>query len=168
MSARKGTPKATPKKRARIKRIAAKVAAGKRVTEIAADEGISRTTASAYVNSPPVQQMVARILDGRAAQAEQYVDLALQAIADAFSAELLAIEKLKRADGQLVQKVTVLGPDHYARLTAARRLLDYLVAGRPTPKPIDVEPQRGATADEIRAMLREEEEARKAAWPKPN
>jgi len=55
----------------------------------------------------------------------ELVSLAMKAIQEALTATWVVW-----CDG----KIRELGPDHFARLTAAKRLIELVTAGRPTPK----------------------------------
>ena len=60
---------------------------------------------------------------------------------------LTATREYATKDGEIYQG----GPDHYARMTAAKQLLSFLTAGRSTPK--HVEPRRGFTLEEIHSAV---------------
>ena len=68
---------------------------------------------------------IAPMLDKRASRMAQLVDAALDAIATSFEATRTVV-----IDKAVVNE----GPDHYARLTGAKRLLEFTLAGRPQPE----------------------------------
>lgn len=91
------------------------------------------------------------MLDSLAPQIAQLVEGAL----DAISASLQATSTVV-----IDKKVVDSGPDHYARLTGAKRLLEFTLAGRPRPEK-KAEARRGFTMQEIEAaMAANQEEAR--------
>jgi hypothetical protein len=55
----------------------------------------------------------------------QLIDAALDAIATSFEATRMVVIDKEVVNG---------GPDHYARLTGAKRLLEFTLAGRPQPE----------------------------------
>jgi hypothetical protein len=96
-----------------------------------------------YSNEKNVQ--IAAMIDKRAPRLAQLIDCALEAIAGSFEAtRTLVIEK----------KVVDAGPDHYARLTGAKRLLEFTLAGRSTPRAEDQEKPK-LTLQELEELLRE-------------
>jgi hypothetical protein len=47
-----------------------------------------------------------------------------------------------------------LGPDHFARLTANKRLIELVTTGRPTPKaPEKLEKQTGLTLEQLKELV---------------
>jgi hypothetical protein len=66
-----------------------------------------------------------------------------------------------------------LGPDHFARLTAAKRLLELVTTGRPTPKaPEKPEKQTGLTLEQLEELVsnstpapKSSDENRSVFWP---
>jgi hypothetical protein len=154
-------PKSKPKGRAaspaareaQSARLAAGVLAGEPVTAIAESEGISRTWASNRINSSEVQ-LVTGMVDLHRIRLDRLFSASLDVIEQSFEANQLAIEKTRDRDsGELTVSVSVLGPDHYARLTGAKRLAEILTAGRPVPKPDAKESRSGATLQEIEELL---------------
>jgi hypothetical protein len=67
----------------------------------------------------------ASMVDARAPQVARLLDSALDAIAASFQATRTVVVDKEVVDG---------GPDHYARLTGAKRLLELTLAGRPRPQ----------------------------------
>ena len=73
---------------------------------------------------------------------------ALRAIEDAFSAE----REYSTKDGQIFKG----GPDHYARLAAAKHLREFITAGRPSPKlPDDYGKPKTFSIEEIEEALQD-------------
>ena len=83
------------------------------------------------------------MLDKLAPQMTQLLDGALDAIAASMKATTTVVIDKKVVDG---------GPDHYARLTGAKRLLEFTLAGRPRPEK-KAEARRGFTHQEMEAAL---------------
>lgn len=139
---KKRTRTPSPQRAARKVRLAAGALAGKTVTEMAEAEGISRSYASRELNADPTRQIVADMLAAHAVPLTALVARSLRAIGDAMDARGAQLGKTRIATSSPkgAKKVKEeyelfdLGPDHYARLTAVRRLIDLLTAGRPTPK----------------------------------
>jgi hypothetical protein len=68
---------------------------------------------------------IASMFDKRAPRMAQLIDAALDAIAISFEATRSVVIDKAVVNG---------GPDHYARLTGAKRLLEFTLAGRPQPE----------------------------------
>jgi hypothetical protein len=68
---------------------------------------------------------IALMFDKRAPRMAQLIDAALDAIATSFEATRMVVIDKEVVNG---------GPDHYARLTGAKRLLEFTLAGRPQPE----------------------------------
>jgi hypothetical protein len=86
-----------------------------------------QSTAVAAVSSPAnphlkSRQIIAAVVNERLEIIVDLFDIGLEVISRAMRA------KARNKDG------AVIGPDHYARLTAASRLTTILTAGRPIPK----------------------------------
>ena len=135
--------------------MAAAVVAGNTVTEIAQEEGVSRQHASQEVHAPETQHYILHLMEQHYAHVEKCFARALTCIEEALDARRIQILK----DGTQIDA----GPDHYARLAAAKRLLEYLLAGRPVPqaKP-EEETKRKPTWEDFMAMM-DEHENRKVA-----
>ena len=80
-----------------------------------------------YSSETTVQ--IAAMFDKRAPRMAQLVDAALDAIALSFEAIRTVVIDKAVVNG---------GPDHYARLTGAKRLLEFTLAGRPKPEKEEV------------------------------
>jgi hypothetical protein len=92
------------------------------------------------------------MFDKRAPRMTQLIDAALNAIATSFEATRMVV----------IDKVVVKGvPDHYARLTGAKRLLEFTLAGRPRSEK-EEKIRRGFTIQEIEAAKAANEEERLA------
>jgi hypothetical protein len=68
---------------------------------------------------------IASMFDQRAPRMAQLIDAALDAIATSFEATRTVVIDKAVVNG---------GPDHYARLTGAKRLLEFTLAGRSQPE----------------------------------
>lgn len=124
-------------------RVAAGVVAGKKVTQIARDEKISRATASRVANSPETQIVITALV-------EQHRDRIGAIFAKSLGVVDEALDATKTA---LVEGCVVdMGADHYARLTAVKRLNELLTAGRQAARP---EPPKASTftVEELRAAI---------------
>jgi reverse gyrase len=122
----------TTKRTARRQRVAAKVAAGKTVTAIAREEGVSRATASADANSAETRQILAQLVDEHMVAVRRLFSSSLEVLSDALTAETVVLQPK-------TGMILTLGPDHYARLTAVGRLTRLLTAGRPVPRSAETE-----------------------------
>ncbi|MEP6538998.1 MAG: hypothetical protein ABJF23_26920 [Bryobacteraceae bacterium] len=107
-------------------RIAAAVLSGKKVTEIAQDESISRSQASRDVNAAETKQLICELVEKQHVRMEAMFDRVLKVTEEAFEAQAYS------KDGMAI------GADHYARLQAAKVFLAICTAGRPTPKSSDI------------------------------
>lgn len=143
---------------ARRTRIAAAAVKGKSLSAIAAEEGISREWASREANAPATRLAIAQLLDRHYDVVEPLVLEALTVIRQSLQAAQYSVQKLTTID--LVEKVrrdevriVEVGPDHYARLTGAKRLIELLLAGRPVLKQEEDSPGL-CTLDQLRAALR--------------
>ena len=114
------------KNRARAVRVAKSLVAGKSVTQIAADEGVSRATASQAANSPEVQLLITSLVEAERDSIRALWQKGLKAIEESFAAERISI-----FEGTVVN----CGADHYARLTGVKCLTQLLTAGRQAVKP---------------------------------
>lgn len=135
----------------RLARIARALTAGETITSIAAAEGISRTLASREANSPPCRQLIADLVETEKDQLRDLFYLSLQVIEDAFSAK----REYSTKDGQIFTG----GPDHYARLAAAKHLRELIMAGRPAPKlPDDYGKPKMLSIEDIERLLNDRAE----------
>jgi hypothetical protein len=117
-----GRPSSPSFRTARRVRIVAGKIAGHSTCAIARSEGLSRDWAAKELGSPECRQILASL-----------VDPTLERIAELYKAVLDTIEAAMKADKMVVAagRALNLGPDHYARLTAVKRFLELLTAGRP-------------------------------------
>jgi len=144
-------PKAPTRLRreARLARIAGALASGATVTEIAATEGISRAMTSHAANSLECRQLIADFVNEEHDLMLGLFYRAVRVIEESFSATREYMTK----EGQVVSG----GPDHYARLAAAKHWREFVSAGRPTLKP--AEQKRGpVTLEELEYLLKEAED----------
>lgn len=142
--AQKPPSKATRRKASRTTKVAAAVLAGEPVAAIARQEGVSRQTI--YSDMPQARQILAALVDRNIADIEVLFATFITVIREAATAN--RVEKL--ADGAKID----MGPDHYARLTAAKRFFELVQAGRPAPKAPEETPNRGITWAELQELVR--------------
>lgn len=110
------------RKKARRIRVAGALLAGKTVTEVAKREGISREWASKEANSREVRLAMADLLARHKKQIARLVGKSLNVIDKALVAGKFVADKKGFALG--------LGPDHFARLTAVKRLVEMVAAAK--------------------------------------
>ncbi len=137
--------------------MAAARAAGKTVTEIAREEGISRQWASRTANSDEAQQLIARLVDQRAELLDGMFDRALAAVEECLAARKTIVVRSK--DGEGYTEATVdAGPDHFAAMTGVKRLIELATAGRPAPKPAEKSDpkQQTITLEQFQQLLKQE------------
>ena len=142
------TPTKQLRRETRLFRIAAAIASGATVTEIANTEGIGRTSASKQVNSTACRQLILQFVNEEHELMMELFYRALRVIEHGFSARREYLLK----DGQTL----IGGPDHYARLSAAKHLREFLLAGRPIPREEESQ-RRTVTLEELEEMLRPSE-----------
>lgn len=131
---------------ARENRIAAGIIAGESVATLARTEGVSRSYASTIANGSTVTQIIGELLREEAELVGTLFRKSLSAIQDALRAErFVVIDKV----------LTPLGADHFARLTAAKRAMEFIVAGRMNPKQDDESGDKPLTASEFKKLLAE-------------
>ena len=136
------------KKTARRAKVAAAVATGKAVTHVASELGVSRATVHRDLHQADTRQIISDFIGAHFAAVEDLFVNVLRSIADALEADRTVATK----DGGVVS----LGADHYARLTAAKRYLEIVTAGRPTPKPPEAPTERKKLSPaEVEQMLQE-------------
>jgi hypothetical protein len=128
-SSKNGIPPKQAAKTARRGRIAAAVVAGTPLAQVARTEGLSRTWISREANATETRQIIAALVDHELDRLVVLFQRMLTVIEEAFGATRPGITE----DGQRYD----LGPDHYARLTAAKRFIELVTAGRPVPKAPD-------------------------------
>lgn len=129
-------------------KVAEGLAAGKTVTAIAAEQGISRATASRDANHPETRQILAGYCAAHSDKLESLFHKSLRVLDEAMDAKGVHLTK----EGNAI----VLGPDHYARMTAVLRFVKILTAGRPTPKAEDTtKDDRRISWAEVQEMLRD-------------
>jgi hypothetical protein len=144
-----GKPARKPKPRsARAADAAAGLIAGKSQAEIGREQGISRQAVHQVAGE--ARQLICALVDAHQAALESTFLGVLEVIQDALGAD--RVEKsttttLTEYKGKKTKRIETapftLGPDHYARLTAAKRFIELLTAGRPMPKAPESEAGRG-------------------------
>lgn len=165
---RAATAKQTQKaarNRARAERLAAGVVAGRTVTELARDEGLSRQHTSSLVNGAQVTHIITALVSANEPRVHELFTKVLQAIDDALeNGNAYATEKIKEPDGSMRAERILLGPDHYARMAAAKVFVSIICAGRAAPKPVDPMDLRPAvTLEELDRLLAEKAAAEREA-----
>ena len=108
---------------ARRRKIAAGLVVGKAIAEVARETGISRQWASREAQQPETQVELAAFLGQHHAALRGLVARAVEVIGDGLQATKVAATK----EGGALD----LGPDHYARLQAVKRLIELVTAGQP-------------------------------------
>jgi len=127
---KKAAPRArrqAPGKTARRARVAASLVAGKTVTRIAKEEGVSRATASKTANSPEVQLLITSLVEAERDTIRELFVKGLAVVGGSFEAERWGVDDKGLA--------VLLGADHYARLTGVKCLTQLLTAGRQAVRP---------------------------------
>jgi hypothetical protein len=137
----------------RSAKIAAALVEGKSLAAVARQEGVSRQAIWKQASAVHLRHIVPALVDAEWERIEALFLRTLQAIEEALHADLKRVAK----DGTVVE----LGPDHYARLTAAKRLLELLTAGRLAQKEPE-ERKPGCTWEDFKALLREQGTSRLA------
>ena len=95
---------------------------GKSLAQIGREEGVSRQTISKQLASAETRQIIVALTNREIDRVSEMFNRVLQVIDEGLDARRLQVRK-----GAVVD----LGPDHYARLTAADRFMQLLTAGRP-------------------------------------
>ncbi len=121
---------------------------GESVTAIAAAEGLSRDWVGKELRSPESRQIILRLVERHHIRIERLFVTTLDAIDAAFKAQ--------RTVHFMGGRVS-LGPDHYARLTAAKRYLEVVSLGRPVAQAQDGAAKVGMTYDELCRRVAESE-----------
>lgn len=111
-------------------RVVAATLAGKSVKAIGQAEGLGRNAVAAVLRSPGSQQLILELVRFNYSRIEKLFAGCLKAIDDGLKADKVVVAGKGRLN---------LGPDHFARLTAVKRLLDVVSLGRPTAKSDDNE-----------------------------
>ncbi len=142
------TPKLSkPARTARRGRIATAKLAGRPTAAIARAEKLDRGTVAKDLASDECQQIVFALVERSRAQIERLFVQGLEAIEDALIATRTAVTQ-----GAVVD----LGPDHFARLAATKRLLEVISLGRPTAKaPVDAGRRASITLAELEQIVAE-------------
>jgi hypothetical protein len=130
---------------ARRVRMVAKAVAGRSKAAIARDEGLSRQWIARELASPESRQIIT-------AAVNHY----LPRIARMFASALGVLEKALQANSIVIFKgePVTLGPDHYARMVAVKRLTELMAAGRPPAKaPSEAAQDQGLTLEQLEALV---------------
>lgn len=140
--------KPTAKTTARRRRVAEAIVEGKSVRAIAATEGVSPSAVSRDAGSSEVRQILAGLVSDDYIRIKSVFHQTLGVIEAAMQANRVVVDRL----GAKVD----LGPDHYARLTAAKRFIELTTAGRPSPKaPEPKDDKRTLTLAEFEELYRQ-------------
>jgi hypothetical protein len=125
-------------------RIAAASLAGEHITTIAENEALSREWVRRELASDECCQIITGLVNRQHDWVIELVSLTMKAIQEALKAT-----RAVWCEGQMRE----LGPDHFARLAAAKRLIELVSAGRPTPKAPEREVKRkGITLQELEEL----------------
>lgn len=133
---------------------------GKTVTEVAKSEGLSRSHVSREANAPETRLLMAELLAAHRGKVARLVGKALTRIdlaLDAHATEIVISdqERSKTKTGHTKEKrkyqSILTGVDHYARMTAAKRLVEMIAAARTEA----VNSQAGLITWEMFLQLRE-------------
>jgi hypothetical protein len=148
---RKTSPKPPARKRkpkaARVAAVAAALIEGKSQADAARDAGVSRQAVGKIAGE--ADQLICGLVREYYPRLQSTFLRVLQVLDDALVADRVerstTVTLIDGPEGKKKITETVplnLGPDHYARLTASKRYLELLTAGRPTPKAIDAASER--------------------------
>jgi hypothetical protein len=134
--------------------VATGVLAGQSTSQIAAELGVTARRVRQLIAGDATRQIIAAVVNERLEAVVELFDLRLVVIRNAMRA------KARNRDGKII------GPDHYARLTAVSRLITILTAGRPIPKA--PEPKREYDAalldfDQLRRAVEQKQGSASAA-----
>jgi hypothetical protein len=124
----KGKAATSAKLAARRQKVAAGIVAGKSVTQLAKETKVSRSHLSREVNASETRLVLQELLAAHHKKVRKLVGRTLTAIDEAFKAS--KILPMHDSDGEAITLDG--GADHYARLTAAKRVLELLEAAKPT------------------------------------
>lgn len=133
---------------ARAVRMAGQKLAGASNAEIGRREGLTRDWVRKELATAPARQIVVDLVNAE-----------ISAVEKTFHQSLLAIQAGLKAKAYVnfQGQAVCLGVDHYARLTAVKRLLELILAGRPHLKPAEeTKREQGVTIQELEAMLKAE------------
>jgi hypothetical protein len=108
------------KRKRRRQKVAAGLLAGKTVTELAKEEGLTRSHLSREANQPETRLLMAELLGSHKEQVLRLVGKSLDVIESAFDAGKMGATK----EGIILD----FGADHFARLTAAKRFVEMITA----------------------------------------
>jgi hypothetical protein len=121
------------------------------VADLAAENNVSRATASRDANSPEVRQILVELVAAHRPEIDLLFSATVNVIREAYGADQLVVAK----DGSVLK----VGPDHYARLSAVGRFIKLITAGRPTAKPPEDAPaERPNPWSDFAAMMRQHDD----------
>ena len=109
--------------------VATGVLTGQSTSQIAAELGVTARRVRQIIAADGTRQIISAVVNERLETVVELFDLCLVVIRNAMRA------KARNRDGKII------GPDHYARLTAVSRLITILTAGRPIPKAPEPKPE---------------------------
>ncbi len=134
------------RKGARRLKIVSGLIEGKSMAEVAREEGVSRQKIAKQASTDEVRRIIAALVNAEFERIEAQLRRVLEVIDEAFEASLSA---------WATTVIIELGPDHYARLTAVKRFIKLITAGRPVPKAPELPVERRTlTLDEIDQICR--------------
>ncbi|MBM3744186.1 MAG: hypothetical protein FJW34_00140 [Acidobacteria bacterium] len=146
------TRAASPARSVRRAKIATAVVTGKTLAQAAREAGLSRQWASHEAQQPETALLLAGMLAPHQARIQALVGRSIEAIDDALAAEKVALDR----EGNKA----ALGPDHYARLQAVKRLVEILEAARPRGSAEQGGEEGLLLMDRLHAVFRQESHAR--------
>lgn len=126
-------------------RVAKAAMQGAKLTDIAAAEGVSAKTVARDLQSPQTQALIASLVDQQLEFMRESVFAAVHAVRGAFEA---------RREYVINGVIELGGPDHFARLAAAKTLLEYMKAGRVAAQPVEASADRTFTLEQIENVLK--------------
>lgn len=133
-------------KSARRAKIAAALVSGKPLAKAAEELGLSRQWTSKEAHTPETSLLLAEMLAPESAAIRKLVQRSVAVVEEA----LEATKSVATKDGTVVD----LGPDHYARLQAVKRLLEIVTAAR-APGPAEGASEGGlVTMDRLHAVFK--------------
>lgn len=130
--------------------VAAKVA-GASTAAIARAEGLSRDWTAAELASSESRQILAGLVAETMGEIRDLYKLTLKTIRDGMNANKVVLDK---------GRIRNLGGDPFARLTAAKRFLELVTVGRPTPHtPDEGDKTKTITLEELERIVKENKKA---------
>lgn len=130
-----------PARQARHVRMVEAKLKGRTNVQIAAAEHLTAEWVARELGSDESKQIIAGLVKTDLDRIARLYDQVLVAIELAFKADKMAVAGKERMN---------LGPDHYARLAAAKRYLEVISLGRPTAKPPETGKDEHLTLQDLR------------------